>query len=146
MANTKDPSRLRQELARAEDQRRHHVSDLLGERGPIVRGSFVRQPGRCGKAACKCARGQFHSSAAFYTRIDGTQRCFYVPLEERERVERLNRRQQKLRAARLALAKLGEQSVELAVQLEDALVEPYPPPERISRTSARGRRRKGRRS
>ena len=145
MAGTKDASRLRQALVRAEQERERHVRDLLGERGPVVRGSFVRQPGRCGKPSCKCARGEFHSSAAFYTRIDGTQRCFYVPLEDRDRIERLSRRQQGLRAARLALAKLGKQSIELAEQLEDALVEPYPSPERTARKSPAGgrRRRKG---
>ena len=83
MANPKEASRLRQALLRAERERQQHVRDVLGERGPIVRGSFVRQPGRCGKPSCKCARGEFHSSAAFYTRIDGVQRCFYVALEER---------------------------------------------------------------
>lgn len=143
MADTKEASRLRQALARAERERLEYVRELLAERGPIVRGSFVRQPGRCGKASCKCAAGEFHSSAAFYARIDGVQRCFYVALEDRDRIERLSRRQQKLRAARLALAKLGKQTVELAAQLEDALVEPYPPPERTARKPARRRRKKG---
>ena len=145
MADSDRASRLRQALRRAEEQREQHLQDLLAERGPIVRGSFVRQPVRCGKASCKCSRGEPHNSAAFYTRIDGTQRCFYVPMEERERIERLSRRQQGLRAARLALAKLGQQSVELAGQLEDALVEPYPPADRVARKPASGgrRRRKG---
>ena len=114
----------------------------MGERGPIVRGSFVRQPGRCGRPSCKCAQGEFHSTAAFYTRIDGVQRCFYVPVEDRDRIERLSRQQQKLRATRLALAKLGHQSVELAAQLEEALVEPYPPPDRAARKPSSGRRRR----
>lgn len=144
MTGPHDLSRFRQALARAEQERRQHVQILLGERGPIIRGSFVRQPGRCGKPSCKCARGQFHSTAALYVRIDGKQRCFYVPVEDRERIEKLCRRQQGLRAARLRLIKLGQQSVELASQLEDALVEPYPPPDRLA--SKRGRRRKGRSS
>jgi hypothetical protein len=143
MADTPKASRLRQALRRAEQERDRHVRDLLDERGPVVRGSFVRQPGRCGRPSCKCARGEFHASAAFYTRIDGVQRCFYVPLEEREQIERQSRRQQRLRAARLALAKLGEHSVELAGQLEDALVEPYPPPERVARKPAAARKRRG---
>ena len=141
MPNPRKASRLRQSLARTEQERRQHVQTLLDERGPIVRGSFVRQPGRCGRPSCKCARGEFHSTAAFYTRIDGTQRCFYVPLESRERVELLSRRQQSLRTARLRLAKLGQQSVELAGQLEDSLVEPYPPPDRIAPKTRSGRRR-----
>jgi hypothetical protein len=141
MADSKSASRLRQALVRAEQERERHVRDLLGERGPVIRGSFVRQPGRCGKPSCKCARGEFHSTAAFYTRIGGKQRCFYVPLEDRERIERLSCRQQKMRAARLALAKLGAHSVELAGQLEDALIEAYPPAERVARNPASGRRR-----
>ena len=144
MADSENASRLRQALRRAEAERERHLRDLLAERGPVIRGSFVRQPVRCGKPSCKCARGELHSSAAFYVRIDGTQRCFYVPMEDRERVERLSRRQQGLRAARLALVKLGQQSVELAGQLEDALIEPYPPPERVARrpaSASRGRRK-----
>ena len=148
MADNENASRFRQALRRAEAQRESHLRDLLKERGPVIRGSFVRQPVRCGRPSCKCARGELHSSADFYARIDGTQRCFYVPLADRERVERLSRRQQGLRAARLALAKLGQQSVELAGKLEDALIEPYPPPERVARKSpsASRSRRKGRSS
>ena len=65
-----------------------------------------------------------------------------MALEERDRIERLSRRQQQLRAARLALAKLGEKSVELAGQLEDALLEPYPCAERAARKPPPGQRRR----
>jgi hypothetical protein len=140
-AKPTDPSRLRQKLDQTERERRRHVERLLGERGPLVRGSFVAQPGRCGRPSCKCARGQFHDAAALYTRAEGRSVCTYVPRADREHVRQANQRDREFRKARATLAKLGRTTTELANQLQEALSEPYPPAGR-TRQQPRRRRRK----
>ena len=59
-------------------------------------------------------------------------------------VQQLNRRYQHFRKARAALAKLGRTTLELADSLQQALTEPYPPPDRTTKNPEK-RRRKGRR-
>ena len=140
MSDDRDPSRLRQKLRHTEEERVRHLERLLAERGPLIRGTYVAQPGRCGKPTCKCARGEFHASGALYTRHDGRATCSYVPLSDRQRVEALNGHDRDFRKARAALAKLGKQTVELACHLEDALAEPYPPPERVRQSAVRPRK------
>lgn len=140
-----DPSRLRQSLRQNQELGARQVEVLLGERGPIIRGSYLRQSGRCGKPSCRCARGETHERAVLYRSAGGVHTGVYVPQQERALVGERNARYQSFRKARAALAKLGKQTLELASQLEDALVEPYPPPERVARKTASGRkgRRKG---
>ena len=141
----KDPSKLRQALLHTEQQRTGHFETILEERGPLIRGTYVAQPGRCGKPTCKCARGEFHSAGALYSREEGRQVCRYVPLADRDRVEKLSRRYQQFRRARASLAKLGQHTLELADALGESLLEGYPPEERLKgkpRTGQRAKRRK----
>ena len=141
MGDDHDPSRLRLKLRQTEEERARHLERLLSERGPLIRGSYVAQPGRCGNPSCKCARGEFHSAAALYTRVEGRSTCIYVPVADRQRVESLNQRDRGFRKARAALGKLGKKTVELATQLQEALTEPYPP-SKPTKSSGSGRRRK----
>lgn len=138
----KDPSRLRQVLRQTEDERRAHVETLLAERGPLIRGTYRLQGGRCGRAGCRCERGELHEKAALYRREEGTFRCAYVPLADRGRVDQLTRRYRKARKARTALSKLGQKSLELADALLQALAEPYPPGDRPSTSSTQRSRRR----
>jgi hypothetical protein len=138
----KDPSRLRQELRQAEEQRRAHVEVLLGERGPLIRGTYRLQGGRCGRSGCKCERGELHQKAMLYRREEGTFRCSYVPLADRERVGDLTRRYRRASKARTALSKLGKRSLVLADALQETLTEPYPPADRLSKKRTRRSRAK----
>ena len=138
-SSKKDPSRLRQSLVRNHEQRGQQLQLLLGERGPFVRGSFVRQGGRCGKPSCRCARGELHERAVLYTSDEGGHSGTYVPQDDRAQVEERNARYRRFRKARTGLAKLDQLTLGFADQLLEALSEPYPPTERPPRT--RGRRR-----
>lgn len=140
-SSTPDPPRIRQSLGETERRRSRLVKNLLHERGPLIAGSYVKQPGRCGKPSCKCARGEFHSAAALYTRQEGVQTCTYVQQADRERLEKLNRRYRQARKIRAELAKLGQQSLKLADSLLQALTEPYPPANRRNKQRKRTRRR-----
>jgi len=133
----KDPSRLRQQLRQTEEQRKAHVETLLAERGPLIRGTYRLQGGRCGRPGCKCERGELHEKAMLYRREEGTFRCSYVPLADRERVDDLTRRYRRARKARTALSKLGQKSLVLADALQETLTEPYPRADRPSKKVAR---------
>lgn len=136
-----DPSRLRQSLARSHEERGQQLQLLLAERGPFIRGSFVRQGGRCGKPSCRCARGELHERAVLYTSDKGIHSGTYVPQDERGQVEERNARYQRFRKARAALAKLDQLTLGFADQLLEALSEPYPSPDRPRAQARRGRRR-----
>lgn len=138
-----DASRLRQSLLRSHEQRGQQLQLLLAERGPFIRGSFVRQGGRCGKTSCRCSRGELHERAVLYTSDEGAHSGTYVPQAERAHVEERNTRYQRFRKARAQLAKLDQQARLFADELLEALTEPYPAPER---PRVRGQRRARRRS
>jgi hypothetical protein len=142
MDDSDDPSRLRKELGKTQRDRGRLLRTILHERGPLIAGSYVVQPGRCGKPSCKCARGEFHTTAALYVRQEGAQTCVYVPQAKRKHVEQRNRRYQRLRKARAELAKLARRSLELVDALQQALLEPYPPPERLKKRPQRRQRRR----
>ncbi len=135
MPTPPDSSHLRQAIRETEHQRSRHLDDLLDERGPMIRGSYVLQPGRCGKPTCRCARGEPHSAAALYRREQGVGSCIYVPVADRQRVEKLSHRYRAFRRTRAQVAKLSQRVLKLADQLQQGLTEPYPP---------EGRKRSGR--
>src|SRR5213592_5227896 len=140
MKSRDDPSHLRQELLKAEEQRAQQVQRLVSERGPIIRGSYVLQSGPCGKPTCKCARGELHPRAMLYQSEEGAHRSAYVPLADRDRVEQLSGRYRHFRTARASLAKLGTRTLELADALAESLLELYPPEQRAkSRPRSRPR-------
>jgi len=130
-----DPSRLRQALRQTEEQHTQRLNTLIDERGPLIRGSFVVQAVPCGKARCKCLRGEPHPRAMLYVSDEGAHFSAYVPQGDRERVERANRQYRRFREARAEITKLTKHTLELADALQAALTEPYPPPGR-----ARGKR------
>ncbi len=130
-------SRLRQELRQNEDARRNHVDVIVGTEA-LVAGSFVTHGRRCGKPSCHCASGEKHFSRALSRTEDGRVRHVHVPAGDEVDVAEKTERYRRLREARAELVKLAAQTSRLADELQDALAEPYPPPDR-----ARGRRRKG---
>lgn len=138
----KDPSRLRQMLRQTEEQWRAQVEILLSERGPLIRGTYRLQGGRCGRPGCKCERGELHEKAMLYRREEGTFRCTYVPRDDRERVDLFTRRYRQGRKARAALGKLGKKTLALADDLQETLIEPYPPADRSTSKAARSSRRR----
>jgi hypothetical protein len=80
-----------------------------------------------------------------YLSEEGAHRSTYVPLADRDRVEKLSRYYRQFRTARASLAKLGNHTLELADALAESLLEAYPPEQRAKsrpRSRPRARRRK----
>lgn len=130
-------SRVRQELRQTEDARRAHVDLLVGTEALIV-GALVTHGRRCGKPNCHCAAGEKHFSRALSRSEGGKTRHVHVPSGDEVDVAAKAERYRRFREARVELVKLSAQTSQLVDVLQEALAEPYPPPNR-----ARGRRRKG---
>ncbi len=86
----------------------------------IQNGGLYSQRVRCGKANCKCARGEFHSAFYFFTRCNGKLVKFYVrkadveafsELVDSASVGRLQRRQL-AQSSRILLKRLRESAQE----------------------------------
>ena len=70
---------------------------------PMVSGSLVEQYVTCGKAGCRCARGQKHGPLYYlYWKEQGKSRSLYVPRDKvaelRRQIQNYRRFQKKLTA------------------------------------------------
>lgn len=70
-----------------ERETRSKLSQLIGDKG-FVRGSLVTREKVCGKANCKCARGERHVAQYLVMSQDGGKRQLFVPVEMEAQVKR----------------------------------------------------------
>lgn len=81
-------SALRQRASRLVAEA-HRLETLLLGRDRLVRGSLFQRPKFCGKAGCKCMRGEAHPAGLYLSRLEsGVARPRFVRAAERERVIR----------------------------------------------------------
>ncbi|MBX3291573.1 MAG: hypothetical protein KF881_01635 [Acidobacteria bacterium] len=64
----------------------------------ITNGGVYRQMVRCGKANCRCTKGQMHEAHYFITRRYGRQRKLYIPKAKLEEVLEAVRESRRYRA------------------------------------------------
>lgn len=104
-----DASRTRQEVRRLIAEAGALAEGFLG-RSPLFPGSLYEQRSRCGKAACKCARGAYrHRQWCLSFLEEGRSRTRVVPPALRGAVGELAGRYREVRRARRRLAGvLGE--------------------------------------
>jgi hypothetical protein len=101
-----DASRTRQEVRRLVEQLSALAEMLLG-RSPLFPGSLYEQKSRCGKPACKCARGPYrHRQWCLSFLEEGRSRTRVVPAALRPVVAELTARYRAVRGARRRLAGL----------------------------------------
>lgn len=96
---------------RALKQRRRRLMGRLPEASEVLRGTLASQGRRCGKPACRCARGELHGPYTYLSvgGPSGRSRMVYVPAELAEVVAR------RVAASERTEAVLGEIS---AINLE----------------------------
>lgn len=121
------PSRLRQLIREAENDRRLHVDAVLEVGFPIRSGSFVTVRRKCGKPTCHCAAGEGHLTTYLSLRDEGRTRMVYVPAHLRQRIAGEAEGYRRLRHHRAMLAKLAQQTLKLvdALQKEIESTEPF---------------------
>ena len=136
-------SLVRQRIRQTEEARRTHVDVLVGSR-TLIEGSFVTVGRRCGKPNCRCSTGDKHLGKYVSRSEGGKTRMIYVPAGDEVDVSVKTERYRKLREARAELVKLAAQTSALADELQEALTEPYPPPDRAPVQRRKGKARGGR--
>jgi len=121
-----DPSPIRQRIRRLEESLGSLVAQLLAERGPLRRGSFVTLHRKCGKATCHCAHGSGHPAPYLSTRCEGRTRLFYLIPEVRDQVAEEAGRYRALRQRRARLAQRMRAILMSVDELAQALENPAP--------------------
>ena len=114
-------SRYRQELRRAEQARAGYVDRILGERGPLRRGSFITVRRKCGKLNCRCATGDGHPAHYLSVKESGRTRMVYISGPQAREVAEQAQRYRRFRQARAMLVKLTRQSLAAIDALEQTL-------------------------
>jgi len=139
-----DTSRLRQQIAQARDEQHRQLDLLLGERGPLLRGTLGTRSRVCGKRSCKCARGDRHESKYLSASDGGTVRQVHVPARDEVAVAAGVERYRRFREGRAQLRELAARQLELVDALGRALLTPYPPDNPLPPPKRRGRAKQGR--
>jgi hypothetical protein len=112
-----DPSRIRQQLREAGRQFVRQLG-VLSERGEFVRGGVYRLRRKCGKAGCRCARGELHGSGVLLAREQGVQRMRAVPKGRLAKWRAWAERYRRFRLARRELGRQYREVLRLAALLE----------------------------
>jgi len=89
----------------AERRRRSRIAQLA-HFSRLLRGTLSIRSQTCGKATCRCARGQFHVSLYLVQSHHGKPRQLYIPKEWEERVRQAVKDYQELQALVEALSEL----------------------------------------
>jgi len=134
-----DPSQIRQRIRRLEDSLGSLVAQLLAERGPLRRGSFVTLQRKCGKATCHCAHGPGHPAPYLSTRCEGRTRLFYLTPEVRDQVAEEAGRYRTFRQRRALLAQRMRAILASVDELAEALENPAPLVGKRGQARRRGR-------
>ena len=139
---TDDPSRLRRRLVSLEDQRARQLQLALGQRGPLIRGSFGTRVRVCGNPSCRCAAGELHEPKYLSASVGGRTRQVHVPAGDEVEVAAAVQRQQRFRELRSKIAELSQQQLSLLDALGVSLMQPYPPDAPLPPAGKRGRKPK----
>ena len=109
-----DPTQLTVRQLRA---RRRRLARGLPDLEELLRGSLLSQQRRCGKAGCRCARGELHGPYVYLSlgREAPGARLVYVP---EAMAEVVRRRVGLTEAAEAALAEISAINVELLARRE----------------------------
>ena len=134
-------SKLRQRLRRLEQARSAYVQQILDERGPVRRGSFVTLRRKCGKPNCHCATGEGHPASYLSLKEQGRTRMIYLPADLAARIAQEAERYRRLRHARAMLAKLAGEALAVIDELQQALEATGGLPGKKGKGKKRSRRR-----
>ncbi len=134
-----DKSRLRQDVLALEGERDRQLELVLGERGPLIRGSLVKRKRVCGHPGCRCvAQGQRHVSHYLSLTVAGKTRPIHVSAANERQVKAGSGRYKRFRRARKLLVQLSAKQLKLVDRLGNALLEAYPPGQSIEPAGRRG--------
>jgi hypothetical protein len=116
--DTDHASRLRQDLRRKGREIVRLFREAL-RREPMVRGIVYTLRRKCGKAGCRCSRGELHECRVFsFLDARGVKRLRPVPPPAHARWSALTRRYRRARKARAQAVKVFAEALRLMDALE----------------------------
>lgn len=110
-------SQLRQTLLRLAGEIRGLVEPFFSHR-PVIKGTVYELKRRCGKAGCKCARGELHGRMVVSASEGGKTRLQVIPHGFLGEVQAKVRRYQELRRVRARLGEIYRKMVKVMDQME----------------------------
>jgi hypothetical protein len=120
-------SKLRQQLGTDYRVLGRLLRVLLRDR-PLVPGTLYLLRRKCGKANCRCARGEGHASWVLTRSEAGQSRLYPVPKEQRGRVRSLTREYRLWQLARARWIKHSAAMVALMDRMCEERQAVWPPP------------------
>lgn len=121
-------SKLRQQLGNDYRALGRLLRVLLRDR-PLVPGTLYLLERKCGKANCRCARGQLHASWVLTRSEGGKSRLYPVPQAQRGRVRTLTREYRLWQLARARWIKQSAAMVALMDRMFEGRRVTWPPPQ-----------------
>lgn len=99
----------------------------MTSQGPLTPGSFYLLRRKCGKASCRCARGQLHSVWVLIRSQAGTHRLYTVAPDQRAHVRQLAAAWRRYQRARARLLQQVPTLIALADQIAEHQRVQWPP-------------------
>ena len=125
-------SRLRQQIWRAY-QASGRTLRVMTPDHPMIPGSFYLMRRKCGKASCRCARGQLHPAWVLTRSEAGRHKLYSIPADQRAQVRQRTAAWRRYHRARAQFGKQTAALLALADQLALAQTVDWPqrkPPKR----------------
>lgn len=137
-----DVSRLRQRARASNELRGRLLGALLAERAGLIRGTLGTRARQCGKAHCRCTRGELHESKYLSVGVEGRTRLVHVPGADEMQVATGVERYRRWRSVQVQIVEADRDLMKLLDALAVALLAAYPPGDPIPPPRKRGRRPK----
>ena len=102
------------------EMRRNKKVEQLKELGPVLQGSIATIKSTCGKANCKCARGEKHTSIVLSKKVDGKTKSLYIPNDMVAEAKKWVQENKKLRNLQREISDYSEQILRLYVKTKRA--------------------------
>lgn len=90
-------TQITQRSTSRETRKRRNLSRKLSTCKKLIKGSLVVNRRRCGKAGCRCSRGQLHKSLAFTYKKDGKSFLLHIPKDLETEARQAHKDYQKLK-------------------------------------------------
>jgi len=100
---------------------------LMTAQAELIPGSFYLLRRKCGKASCRCARGQLHAAWVLTRSESGIHKLYPVPAADRARVRKLAAAWKRAQKVRAQLLKLNAQLLALADEIVQKQQVDWPP-------------------
>ncbi len=92
----------------------------LQKLGPVLQGSITTLRTTCGKANCKCARGEKHTSTVLSKKVNGKTKSLYIPNDMVAEAKKWVQENKKLRKLQKEISDYNEQILKLYVKTKRA--------------------------